>query len=74
MGRTVTEVRSLFTLFLDATFCLDVGHARQVDLTMASAILMLTEHKDRLRQLHVSDIGPQGEHWPLGPLCHIDAR
>lgn len=68
MGRTVSEVRSLFGLFPEASLCLDVGHARQVDPTMASAILMLTEHRARLRQIHVSDIGPMGEHHPLGPL------
>ena len=33
---------------------------------MTSAILMLREFGDRLRQLHVSDVGPRGEHLPLG--------
>jgi len=65
-GRTVAELRALFNVFPSATFCLDLGHARQVDPTMASAILMLRDLGDRLRQLHVSDVGPRGEHLPLG--------
>ena len=65
-GRTVSELTSLFDLFPKATFCLDLGHARQIDPTMTSAILMLREFGHRLRQLHVSDVGPRGEHLPLG--------
>jgi hypothetical protein len=65
-GRTVSELRTLFDTFPEATFCLDLGHARQIDPTMISAILMLREFGDRLRQLHVSDVGPRGEHLPLG--------
>jgi hypothetical protein len=33
---------------------------------MVSAMLMLREFGDRLRELHVSEVGPQGEHLPLG--------
>jgi hypothetical protein len=65
-GRTVPELRILFDTFPEATFCLDLGHARQIDPTMVSAILMLRQFGDRLRQLHVSDVGPRGEHLPLG--------
>ncbi|MBV8545064.1 MAG: hypothetical protein JO088_10010 [Acidobacteria bacterium] len=65
-GRTVPELQILFDTFPEATFCLDLGHARQIDPTMASAILMLREFGPRLRQLHVSDVGPRGEHLPLG--------
>lgn len=74
-GRTVSELRELFDIFPDATFCLDLGHARQIDPTMASAILMLRAFGDRLRQLHVSDVGPHGEHLPLGATArHSFAR
>ena len=65
-GRTVSELRTLFDTFPEAMFCLDLGHARQIDPTMISAILMLREFGHRLRQLHVSDVGPRGEHLPLG--------
>jgi hypothetical protein len=65
-GRTIDELRVLFQTFPEATFCLDLGHARQIDPTMASAILMLSEFRDRLCELHVSEVGPRGEHLPLG--------
>ncbi len=65
-GRTIGELRELFAAFPKATFCLDLGHARQIDPTMVSAMLMLEEFGDRLRELHVSEVGPRGEHLPLG--------
>jgi hypothetical protein len=70
-GRTVLELRELFQQFPDASFCLDVGHARQIDPTMASALQMLREFGGRLRQVHVSEVGPRGEHLPLGATTRI---
>lgn len=69
LGRTAAELRVLFQRFPEATFCLDVGHARQIDPTMAVALLMLLEFGPRLRQLHVSDVGPRGEHWPVRTMA-----
>ena len=65
-GRTISELRALFAAFPEATFCLDLGHARQIDPTMVSAMLMLQEFADRLVELHISEVGPRGEHLPLG--------
>lgn len=65
-GRTLEELREVFATFPHATFCLDVGHVRQIDPTMVTAILMLQEFGGRLRQLHVSDVGPMGEHLAIG--------
>ena len=65
-GRTVAELHELFATYPAATFCLALGHARQVDPTMASAVAMLREFGDRLSQIHISDVGPRGEHRPLG--------
>lgn len=70
-GRTVAELRPLFAKFPKATFCLDVGHAKQIDPTMASAILMLREFGGRLRQVHVSDVGAQGEHCRVGVVASL---
>jgi hypothetical protein len=70
-GRTVAELRVMFETFPEATFCLDIGHARQIDPTMASAILMLQEFGSRLRELHVSEVGPRGEHLPLGATTRV---
>jgi hypothetical protein len=64
-GRTLREMRQLFERLPDAEFCLDLGHARQIDPTMATAMRMAEEFSGRLRQLHVSEIGGSGEHLPL---------
>jgi hypothetical protein len=70
-GRTMGELRDLFESFPDAGFCLDLGHARQIDPTMASALRMLRELGGRLRQLHVSEVGARGEHLPLGATARM---
>jgi hypothetical protein len=70
-GRTPGELRVLFEQFPDASFCLDLGHARQIDPTMASALRMLREFGGRLRQVHVSEVGTRGEHLPLGATTRI---
>jgi hypothetical protein len=68
-GRTLVEMRELLALFPLAVFCLDLGHARQIDPTMATAMRMATEFGSRLRQLHVSEVGRGGEHLPLSALA-----
>jgi hypothetical protein len=68
-GRTLREMRQLFEWLPEAEFCLDLGHARQVDPTMATAMKMAQEFSGRLRQLHVSEIGASGEHLPLSALA-----
>jgi hypothetical protein len=70
-GRTPGELRELFEQFPDASFCLDLGHARQIDPTMASALRMLREFAGRLRQVHVSEVGTRGEHLPLGVTARM---
>jgi xylose isomerase-like TIM barrel protein len=73
-GRTVVEMRALFQLFPNASFCLDIGHARQIDPTMATALMMLTEFSERLVQIHVSEVGPRGEHLPVSRVGEIAFR
>jgi len=68
-GRTVDELRALFEIFPEAGFCLDIGHARQIDPTMAGAMQMLRAFRERLVQLHVSEVGASGEHLPLSSLA-----
>lgn len=73
-GRTVAEMRELFQRLPRASFCLDVGHARQIDPTMTTALLMLTEFRDRLVQIHVSEVGARGEHLPVSRVGEIALR
>jgi hypothetical protein len=62
VGRTVRELECLFAEFPKASFCFDIGHARQVDTSMTEAYLMLKNFNPRLRQLHVSEVNTQNKH------------
>ncbi|MEO8216118.1 MAG: hypothetical protein ABI718_03445 [Acidobacteriota bacterium] len=73
-GRTVSELSSSFEDLPDAGFCLDLGHARQVDPTMSVAIEMLHQFGDRLRQLHVGEVGTFGDHRRIGFLSRTAFR
>lgn len=65
VGRTATALDEFFRVLPHASFCFDMGHARQVDATMSEAALMLQRFRNRLRQLHVSEVGAQSKHDPL---------
>ncbi len=61
-GRTLQELERVFERFPDASFCFDIGHARQVDPTMTEATLILKRFASRLRQVHVSEVNTQSKH------------
>jgi hypothetical protein len=65
VGRTARELDLLFGRFPYARFCFDVGHARQVDPTMNEAHLMLRHCRDRLCQVHISEVNFSSRHDPL---------
>jgi hypothetical protein len=65
IGRTAADVREIFKLLPDATFCFDIGHAHQVDPTMGEAVLLVEEFHGRLRQLHVSEVNSESKHDPI---------
>ena len=61
-GRTVKELQSYFERLPEATFCFDIGHARQVDPTMLEARSFLRHFKFRLRQVHMSYVNSSSQH------------
>lgn len=61
-GRTAAQLRAVFDKLPDATFCFDIGHARQVDPTMQEAETMLVAFQDRLKQVHMSYVNSQSRH------------
>ncbi len=65
IGRTDRELRQVFDALPEASFCFDMGHARQVDPTMSEAALILETFGSRLRQLHVSEVNSSSNHEPL---------
>ncbi len=62
VGRTVQELDVLFDCFPDASFCFDIGHARQVDTSMTEAYRMLKRFSSRLRQVHISEVNTRNKH------------
>jgi hypothetical protein len=62
IGRTVRELEYLFNEFPLASFCFDIGHARQVDTSMTEAYQMLKRFSPRLRQVHISEVNTRNKH------------
>jgi hypothetical protein len=65
IGRSARELDSIFRELPEATFCFDIGHARQYDSTMTEAYLILREFGTRLCQVHVSEVNTSSRHDPL---------
>ncbi|HEX4678692.1 MAG TPA: hypothetical protein VH210_05765 [Gaiellaceae bacterium] len=61
-GRSVDDLRSVFTEHPDAGFCLDVAHVWTNDNSLRLGHDLIDEFDVRLRQLHVSGIEPDGTH------------
>jgi hypothetical protein len=64
-GQTAADLVRIFHVLPRASFCFDIGHARQVDPTMSEATAILQVCSKRLKQLHVSDVNTQSKHDPL---------
>lgn len=62
IGQTAIDLAKVFKSLPDASFCFDIGHARQVDPTMSEAATILQAFGDRLQQLHVSEVNTQSKH------------
>jgi hypothetical protein len=62
IGRSATELSWVFDRLPEASFCFDIGHARQFDSTMTEAYLLLTTFRQRLRQVHVSEVNTSSRH------------
>ncbi len=77
-GRRVDEIEPYFAALPDASFCLDLGHARQVDATFGVARELLRRFGDRLVQVHLSEVNAQSRHsrlsmatvWAVQEIAH----
>jgi hypothetical protein len=65
IGRTAEDLERIFLNLPEASFCLDIAHARQVDPTMIEALLMINKFKSKLKQIHISEVNSQSRHEPL---------
>jgi hypothetical protein len=64
-GQTAADLLRIFDVLPRASFCFDIGHARQIDPTMSEATAILQACRKRLKQLHVSQVNTQSKHDPL---------
>lgn len=62
IGQTYLDLELLFNCFPDATFCLDLAHAKQVDPSMLEARCMLQKFSSRLKQIHLSEVNSNSQH------------
>jgi hypothetical protein len=62
VGRTARQLQEFFTELPHATFCFDIGHARQVDPTMLEASRMVESLGERMRQIHMSHVNSASRH------------
>jgi hypothetical protein len=62
IGQTASDLADIFRDLPDASFCFDIGHARQVDPTMSGASAILQSFHHRIKQLHVSEVNTQSKH------------
>ena len=69
VGRTLPEMVRVFEQFPEASWCFDIGHARQVDPTMIEACRLVDAFRDKLRQVHVSEVNSRSKHDPLSRLA-----
>jgi hypothetical protein len=62
VGQTAKDLAEIFADLPNASFCFDIGHARQVDPTMSEASAILQRFASRIRQVHVSEVNTQSRH------------
>ena len=62
IGRTADELRPFFDVLPQAKFCLDMGHAQQVDPTQSVTLEFLKEFASRLVELHISEVDTFSKH------------
>ncbi|MGD0830200.1 MAG: TIM barrel protein [Terracidiphilus sp.] len=64
-GRSAEELCRWFELLPNARLCFDLAHAHQCDRTMTEAFRILLRFRNRICQLHISELDSAGRHFPL---------
>lgn len=76
--RTPFEMHKYFQELPDAKFCFDIGHAWQLDPTMALSVEFLVRFRDRLAEVHISEVDWRCKHVPISsataPAFHRVSR
>lgn len=62
VARTRDELRVWFRELPEASLCMDLAHARQIDPSMTEAFLILRDFGDRLTEVHLSEVNSACKH------------
>jgi len=73
-GKNTKELLEIFNKLPYASFCLDIGHSRQIDRSMTETLNMLREFSNRIKQIHISEVDVEGKHWPISNKCLEDFK
>ena len=63
--QTARDLHWFFTQLPAARFCFDIGHAHQIDPTMSVATDLLLRFRDRIAEIHISEVNWQCKHVPI---------
>lgn len=74
IGRTAPELKDLFQQLPNARLCLDFAHARQLDTTLALLWDIVRTFKDRIAEVHISELDSRCRHQPMSKAAVIDYR
>src|SRR3990172_7454512 len=62
IGRTLEELDIIYSRLPEANLCFDIAHSRQVDPTMYEAKIVLKKYRDKLKQIHISEVNSLSRH------------
>jgi sugar phosphate isomerase/epimerase len=62
IGRTARELDSIFQHLPAARLCFDIGHAHEIDRTMALAYDIIRRHGHRIAHIHASEVSDECSH------------
>ncbi len=65
IGRTFLELSIIFEKLPNASLCFDIAHAYQVDSSMIDSIDILNSFREKIMQIHVSEVNSESRHETL---------
>lgn len=71
-GRSVAEINTLLQKLPRARICLDLAHARQLDTTLTLLWSLTTTFRDRIAEIHISDLDSRCRHHVLSCQSVLD--
>jgi hypothetical protein len=74
IGRTVSELHLILPNLPEARICLDVAHARELDPSMKLLGELVAAHRDRIAEIHISELDARCSHIPMSAAAVSDYR